>query len=94
MQSTRHLHFGLVMILDLQYIYFDLFYSVGFYFVNAWLVHMFFVVVVIVHFVVVVEAAADAVWNPGTKPGSTPTETTTGSPAVGGGVDGTGGRLF
>ena len=41
-----------------------------------------------------VEAEADAVWDPGTKPGSTPAEAATGSPAVGGGVDGTGGRLF
>ena len=37
------------------------------------------------------EAAAD--WDPGTKPGSTPAAAT-GGPTVGGGVDGTGGRLF
>ena len=40
-----------------------------------------------------VEAEADAVWDPGTKPGSTPAEAAAGGPAVGGGVDGTGGRL-
>ena len=37
---------------------------------------------------------ADAVWDPGTKPGSTPAEAVAGCPAVGGGVDDTGGGLF
>ena len=41
-----------------------------------------------------VEAEAGAVWDPGTKPGSTPAAAAaTGGPTVGGGVDGTGGRL-
>ena len=40
-----------------------------------------------------VEAEADAVWDPGPKPGSTPAEATAGGPTVGGGVDGTGGRF-
>ena len=40
------------------------------------------------------EAEADAVWDPGTKPGSTPAGAEAGCPAVGGGVDGTGGRLI
>ena len=53
-RSTRRLHFGLEMILCFQHNYFDQFDSVGFCFVNAWMVRLFFVVVVIVHFVVVV----------------------------------------
>ena len=42
------------MILDFRHNYFDLFDSVGFCFVNVWLFHWFFVVVLIVQFVVVV----------------------------------------
>ena len=41
-----------------------------------------------------VEAEADAVWDPGTKPGSTPAEAAADGPAVGGGVDDTGGVVF
>ena len=41
-----------------------------------------------------VEAEADAVWDPGTKPGSTPAEAEAEGPAVSGGVVDTGGVVF
>ena len=38
------------------------------------------------------EAATDADWDPGARPGSTPAAAA-GGPTVGGGVDGTGGKF-
>ena len=54
LQNRHQLHFGLEMISDFPHSCFDLFDLVEFCFANAWLVQMFFEVVVIVHFVVVV----------------------------------------
>ena len=53
-QNTRHSHFGLETPSSFLHSYFDLVVSVEFGFGNAQMVHLVFVVVVIVHFVVVV----------------------------------------
>ena len=53
-RNTHRSHFGLETTLSFRHNYFDQVDSVGFDFVNAKMVHLFFVVVVIGHFVVVV----------------------------------------